>query len=306
MKKIDGHLHLVRSIAGFNANGRLNPLGKGRAVWDTGEELQLIPEGYGDEAFLVEDAIKLMATGGVERAVLLQGSLNGYQNAYTYQVTQSYPERFVGAFAIDPYTHNVEQIVKHHVEDLGFRIMKLEMSEGGGLQGYHEAFNLAEMSVLQNVFAYLATYEGVTVVVDYGDGDQTSHQPESIVKLAELYPKMTFVVAHLSFPHVDQLEELQETLELFKPFNNIYLDLSAIQDIDDDTEYPFPKSQKVVQLAVDIVGSEKLIWGSDAPLSATFNPYESLANWLEDSGLFTKKQLEDMYFNTAETVYFKR
>lgn len=304
MTRIDGHLHLVRNMAGFNGNGRLNALGDGRAVWDTGEELRVIPKGYGDETFLVADALRLMATGGVEKGVLLQGSLNGYQNAYTAEVVKQYPDKFVGAFGIDIFAQNVRQIVQYHVETLGFRVLKLEISAGGGLHGYHAAFNLATMPILTDIFNYIANFTGMTIVVDYGEYNQVSHQPAAIVALAERYPAMNFVVAHLSFPHVDQLDTLGQTLQVFSAFKNIYLDLSAIQDIDQDVIYPFPKSQKVVRLAVDIVGSDHLIWGSDAPLSATLNSYHKLANWLVESGEFTTTELADMYCKTAEKVYF--
>lgn len=305
MQKIDGHLHLVRSIAGFNGNGRLNPLGAGRAVWDTGEAFQLIPIGYGDEAFLAADAQRLMATGQVDKAVLLQGSLNGYQNAYTADVVAQYPDQFVGAFAIDPFTQQVHQIVRHHVEDLHFRIMKLEMSFGGGLHGYHDPFNLAKNPVLSEVFAYLNTFTGMTVVVDYGRGDEVSHQPTAIVALAQKYPQIDFVVAHLSFAQLDDLDNFDQTLQMFKPFENICLDLSAIQDINDETAMPFMKSEKLVRRAIDMIGADHLIWGSDAPLSATKNAYADLANWLEASGVFTEAELQAMYYGTAERVYFK-
>lgn len=305
MQRIDAHLHLVRSMAGFNGNGRLNPIGNGFGAWDTGETLRVIPEGYGDDTFLVKDAVRLMATGNVNRAVLLQGSLNGYQNAYTAEVVKQYPETFVGAFAVDPFAMNVDQIVKYHVETLGFRILKIEMSAGGGLHGYHVPFNLAEMPTLQRTFDYLASFAGGAIVVDYGDDDQISHQPDAIVTLAERYPNMNFVVAHLSFPHVARMAVLEETLHKFKPFENIYMDLSAIQDIDDDTVFPFPKSQQVVRAAVDVLGSNRLMWGSDAPLSATFNTYTDLASWLEVSGVFTEEEVADMSYHTAEKVYFK-
>lgn len=305
MKRIDAHLHLVRSMAGFNGNGRLNPIGNGYGAWDTGEELRVIPEGYGNDTFLVDDALRLMDTGNVTQAVLLQGSLNGYQNTYTAEVVKQFPETFVGAFAVDPFTVNLEAIVKHHIEDLDFRIMKIEMSTGGGLHGYHLPFNLAELPALQGVFNYLASFEGMTVVVDYGDDDQVSHQPEEIAKIAQRYPHIKFVVAHLSFPHVDRLDVLRETLALFKPFENIYLDLSAIQDIDNDTVFPFVKSQTVVRLAIDIIGSHRLMWGSDAPLSATFNTYTNLANWIEESHVFTEEEAAWMMYKTAENVYFK-
>ena len=54
MQKIDGHLHLVRSLAGAKGQGRLTPIGHGRAIWDDGEVIKLIPDGWGDANFLVE------------------------------------------------------------------------------------------------------------------------------------------------------------------------------------------------------------------------------------------------------------
>ena len=51
MKKIDAHLHLVRSLAGLNGQGRLTPLGNGRAIWDSGQVIKLIPDGWGDFLF---------------------------------------------------------------------------------------------------------------------------------------------------------------------------------------------------------------------------------------------------------------
>ena len=51
MKKIDGHFHLVRSIAGLSGQGRMTPLGNGKAIWDNGTFLKLIPNGWGDHDF---------------------------------------------------------------------------------------------------------------------------------------------------------------------------------------------------------------------------------------------------------------
>lgn len=83
MKKIDGHAHILNTIAGFNGKGRLNALGNGYAIWDDGELIKLIPDGYGDKDFTAEAFLKYMDANDVEKAVILQGHLNGYQNYYT-------------------------------------------------------------------------------------------------------------------------------------------------------------------------------------------------------------------------------
>ena len=53
------------------------------------------------------------------------------------------------------------------------------------------------------------------------------------------------------------------------------------------------------------MGAKRLIWGTDSPWSATFNTYNELATWLENVDIFTKEELEDVFYNNAQRVYFK-
>ncbi|HGC6792149.1 TPA: amidohydrolase family protein, partial [Streptococcus agalactiae] len=180
MKKIDGHAHIVDTIAGFNGKGRLNALGNGYAIWDDGDLIKLIPDEYGDKAFTAESFLKYMDANGVDKAVILQGHLNGYQNYYTHLAIKRYPERFTGAFSVDPFADNAMQIVKRHVEVLGFRAIKFEISQGGGIHGYRgqkTPFRLDTDPHVSRILTYLLDYPGFVVTVDYGNWDQISHQP---------------------------------------------------------------------------------------------------------------------------------
>ncbi|MCK8617114.1 amidohydrolase [Fructobacillus sp. M158] len=307
MKKIDGHLHLVKTIAGLNGKGRLNALGDGKAIWDDGTVIQLVPKGAGDDAFTAEAALSLMDQADVEKAVLLQGSLNGYQNYYSYQMVKKYPERFIAAFSVDPFADHALAIVKRHVEDLGFRAIKFEISQGGGLHGYHseKPFRLDTDAKVGQIFHYLAVFPGFTLTVDYGSSEQISYQPEAIANLAARYPLMDFVVCHLSFPAADHLHRLRAALELFAPYPNIVTDLSAIQDIIGETDFPYPKCREAVAIAKELLGPKRLIWGTDSPWSASFNSYENLANWLSASDLFSEDELADVLYHNADRIYFK-
>lgn len=304
MLTIDGHLHLIQSIAGSNGKGRLNALGNGEAIWDDGTKIQLMPPSFGDTSFTAEVALDILDAHNIQKAVLMQGSLNGYQNYYSYLATIKYPDRFVSSFAVDPFAQNSLAIVKHYIEELGVRILKLEISQAGGLTGFHMPFSLDTDPKCRQIFHFLSDYAGATVVIDYGDPEQLSYQPESIATLASRYPQLNFVVCHLSFPNADHLERLANALLQWQELDNIYTDLSAIQDIENDS-YPFLRCQKDVSLAKDILGAKRLIWGSDAPLSAVFNDYEVLATWLKDSNIFTPKELQDVMYNNALAVYFK-
>ena len=307
MQKIDGHLHLVRAMAGSKGQGRLNPLGNGYAIWDNGEIIHLIPESWGGDDFRVEKYLPVMKQENIAKAVLLQGTLNGYQNYYTYQVVKRYPQKFIGAFAVDPYDEFALDIVHRHVEDLCFRAIKFEISQGGGLHGFHRPFRLDLDNRCCQIFHYLADYPGFVVTIDYGAYDQTSYQPEAVVNLARNYPQMDFVVCHLSFPNADHPARLQNVLDQFAPLDNIYVDISAIQDIDGERrdDYPYPRCQKSVRMAKQALGSQRIIWGTDSPWSATFNSYHQLANWLADTDIFNADELADVMYNNANRVYFK-
>lgn len=307
MKKIEGHIHLVQSIAGAKGQGRLSPLGNGYAIWDDGEIIKLIPDGWGGDHFLAETYLPIMQQEGIEKAVILQGTLNGYQNYYTYQVVKKYPGKFIGAFSVDPYDEFAMKIVHRYVEQLGFRAIKFEISQGGGLHGFHRPFRLDIDNHCSQIFHYLADYPGFVVTVDYGSYDQTSYQPEAIVNLAQRYPQLDFVVCHLSFPNADHCDRLANALEQFAPLANIAVDISAIQDIDGETsgDFPYPRCQKTVTLAKKILGAKRIIWGTDSPWSATFNSYHQLATWLEKTTIFTPEELEDVMYNNANQIYFK-
>ncbi|MFS1663902.1 amidohydrolase family protein [Streptococcus sp. zg-JUN1979] len=307
MKKIDGHAHIVKAVAGFNGKGRLNPIGDGYTIWDDGELIKLIPDGYGTEDFSAEAFLTIMDEHHIDKAVILQGHLNGYQNYYTYLAMKRYPERFTGAFSVDPYAENAMQIVQRHVEQLGFRAIKFEISQGGGIHGYrtHTPFRLDTDPYVSRILSYLLDYPGFVVTTDYGNFDQISHQPDAIANLARLYPSLDFVVCHLSFPHADTPNRLRAELEMWQAFDNIYTDISAIQDIDRPDVFPFPKSEQNIRIAKEVLGAKRLIWGTDSPWSATFNTYEELATWLEHIDVFSQEELEDIFYHNAERVYFK-
>ena len=85
MKKIDAHLHLADVIAGYCRRGELRAIGQGKAMWGNGEVFQLIPAEYGDSwNFRAEKALELMDESGVERAVLMHGSMYGFQNGSVF------------------------------------------------------------------------------------------------------------------------------------------------------------------------------------------------------------------------------
>lgn len=48
--------------------------------------MELIPKGYGEKDFTAQSLLRLMNENNVKKAVLLQGSMYGFQNEYTYEM----------------------------------------------------------------------------------------------------------------------------------------------------------------------------------------------------------------------------
>lgn len=64
--------------------GELRAIGCGKAAWGNGD--------YGEFNFTAEKALTLMERYGVQRAVLMQGSMYGFQNRYHSELIPKYPD----------------------------------------------------------------------------------------------------------------------------------------------------------------------------------------------------------------------
>lgn len=302
MKIIDAHIHLVEKIAGFCRRGELRAIGNGKARWANGDVMDLIPSGYGDKDFTTEALIKFMDDNDIDKAILMQGSLYGFQNEYTYEACIKYPEKFKGACTVDPFAENYLEILNRFVHKLNFKIIKLELSSGGGLMGYHNKFSI-DGEKLDSIWK-IANDNNLVMVLDIGDYTMASYQPEAIRNMAIKYPNLQIVICHLTAPLIGQEEKLKETLNILN-VPNIAFDLAALPMINNTEKYPFPQTQKLIKIAKEIVGTSKLIYGSDSPMAARLNSYKELSNYLIESHIFTEEQLKDVFYNNALRIYFK-
>ncbi len=302
MKKIDAHLHVADIIAGYCRRGELRAVGNGKAMWGNGEEFQLIPAEYGDSwNFRAEKALELMDANEVERAVLMHGSMYGFQNQYHYQLLQQYPDRFCPSCTVDPYMTNHMETLKFYLEDLKFHLVKFEISSGGGLMGCHDAFSLVSDRMME-IYSVIEKNQGV-LAMDVGDITMPSHQPDSLARIADTFPGLKLVICHLLAPLEERKEEWRESLQLLKK-ENVWFDIAALPKIVGTDTYPYPRVQEIVREAMELLGMDRLLWGTDAPYAAVTDSYEHLADYLEKAKDFSKEELENIYYHNAYQVYF--
>ena len=300
MKFVDVHVHVVEHLRGFARRGEFRAIGGGRARWANGDVVDLIPPELGEYDVRGEKLYPFLKAQGVERAVLLQGSFYGFQNEYSLEVARQYPDMFVPACTADLFARESMEVLERFVCREGVRIVKFEVSDGGGMTGYHEPFRLDGPRMARQV--QLASENRCTLVLDIGGPGMDSFQPEAVAEIAKSHPDLKIVVCHLLAPTLADEAPFAEALRALR-LENVWFDISAVPWNVFPETYPYPTANRYVAMARDTVGGKKLLWGSDLPSPLTRDSYTHLWDYLQAGGLFTQDELRDIYYNNAFAAY---
>lgn len=301
MKIIDAHAHVVQCIAGTGSQGELRPCGGGKAVYATGSTIQMLPPEIGEYDASPEALLRVMDAHGVEKAVLLQGNYFGFQNLYTWEAAQAYPDRFAAAASYDPFSFQVEKIKAHLFDELGFKVVKLEMSSGSGLMANHTVVDL-DGEVMHRAYRHAAD-RGLIFVMDIGRPGSVSWQVDALSRAVARYPEMKFVLCHLLAPQLGDGETLKRALDKLA-LPNVWFDLAALCLNSRPETYPYPTARGYLRDAVDIVGADRLLWGSDMPSAMTRDSYRHLIDFAALHPGLTDREKEDILYNNAQKLFF--
>ncbi|HRY20446.1 MAG TPA: amidohydrolase family protein, partial [Flexilinea sp.] len=84
---------------------------------------------------------------------------------------------------------------------------------------------------------------------------------------------------------------------------NVYLGISAMPILLNDP-YPCNAANDLLKRIVKLIGSNKLIWGTDAPTTLKMYTYRQLIDWvLIHSDFISEVEKENILFNNAEKLY---
>jgi len=274
---VDAHAHIFREMQGHTATGPTRSLPFGKVQCGDGSVIRLLPPlSPGPAAFPPESLLQHMDWAGVDKAVLLQAPFYGDVNEYVHDAVTRWPDRFIGSGQVDPRAANARETFRRITDDFGFRILKFEMSPGTGLLGLYPDLTLDDDSM-----AWLweeADRGRMAIALDLGDAASPSYQTGQLARILEQYRNVKIVIAHLARPPMDKeddsrLDALWREQILLARHPNVWLDLSALPERHHSETYPFPSACRYVLRAAEMVGPQKLLWGSDAPgllLRATY------------------------------------
>jgi predicted TIM-barrel fold metal-dependent hydrolase len=254
----------------------------------------------GDRAFTDDALAALLEKNGVRKAILLQGSLYGFQNDYAWEAARRRPNLFVPAATLDPFCKDADKLLDRFLRIKKYPIIKFEVSSGGGLMSYHSNFAL-DGPVFADLFAAIHG-AGAALVLDIGGPGMASFQPEAVAAVAKRYPALRIVMCHLLAPQAGDEVPLTAGLKTLA-LPNVWFDLAALPWCLYPETYPYPTARSFIALAKKIVGAEKLIWGTDAPYALTREDYAGQSRYIEEAGLFTDNEQEKVFCQNAEAAY---
>ena len=215
---------------------------------------------------------------------MLQGPFYGQADAYVASAVRKWPDRFIGAFAPDPLASDAKSRFKQCVQDFGFCIVKFELTEPTGLCGRYP-----DLRIDAPQFSWMfeaAERDKLVFTFDLGNIGSRAYQTDAVAAIADRYPRLQIVIAHLAQPPIRDPDNAELNAEwqrqiLLGRKANVAFDLSALpayaQEFD---EYPYHGALAYIRRAVDLIGAAKLMWGTDVPGLLTSGSYRQLLNYL--------------------------
>jgi predicted TIM-barrel fold metal-dependent hydrolase len=202
-------------------------------------------------------------------------------NHYTAAVSRRYPDKFIPFTVIDNkpgyWTANGVKGFKEHV--YGQRILR----DSKGVETFSKDF--------KETYAYMEKHR-VPLLLHSGT-NRVQRLRQDIFKDT---PDLLVILAHLGadFPeannHRPRIEQVKDTLTALEDYPTLYFDISAITDID------------ILLTSLEIVGSEKLIFGSDFPFA---KPIETLRLLKSIKGLSAGDLENILYNNIIKLLQFQ-
>lgn len=272
---IDAHAHLWKKQAGIVNGKPVYDIGGGKSYFG-GEIKQMMPAYMTDGENNVERIIANMDYAQVSGAVITQEYIDGNQDAYLLEAKAKYTDRI--------------KICALYEEK--------EMGDISGFDGIKIcAGRLADKNLLNHLYPFeLADRYGKFISIDLADGDEQCAMMEEIIAK---FPNLRIAIGH--FAMVTR-EGWLEQIKLAK-HKNVFIESGGITWLFNYEFYPYPSAVDAINEAADLVGFEKLMWGSDYPRTMTAITYKMSCDFIEKTDKISEENKKLFLGENARNFY---
>ena len=262
---IDAHSHLWLKQDTTVDGRRILSLKNGRSIF-MDEEVQMIPPFIIDGRNTAEVFLSNMDYAQVGGAVVVQELIDGCQNDYLADVQKRYPDRF---FCMG-MAWNADEA--QAVIDMGLK--------GIAYPGHRMTEPLTE---LMPVFK-LMEQQGLVLSMCLGDNEA---QIAEMAEVIQECPQLKVAIGHFGMPTTPSF---RSQVLLARQGDNVMVESGGITWLYNPEFYPYPTAIRRIREAADLVGWERLMWGSDYPRTITAITYRMSYDFVEKSTELTAEE----------------
>jgi uncharacterized protein len=193
--------------------------------------------------------VEKLNKAGVDKAVIFPFVEGEFSNDVMDQYAKEFPDRLIPYCSVNPWLR--EAAVKEVERCLGklkFKGIKLHPT----LHGFH----LSDRSLVGPIFEVAQKYN--VPIISHGAADLFNAPPE-FAEIARNFPKVPLLMAHCGF-----FWSVDQAIGYAKEIPNLYLEASRVPVCE-------------LKQAVDVLGPEKVIWGTDSPFVDYEFEYKKMA-----------------------------
>lgn len=286
---IDAHSHLWLKQDTVVEGLPIRTLENGRSLF-MGEVRQMLPPFMTDGVNSAEVFLSNMDYAQVSAAVVTQEFIDGFQNDYLAEVAARYPDRFfvcgMCEFRKPGYLDQARQLIAKGFKGIKIPAQRLLLKEG------RVRLNGEEMMQM----FHLMEQNGVLLSIDMADGDTQVGELEEVI---QEYPKLKVAIGHFGMVTRPQWKE-QIKLACHP---HVRIESGGITWLFNDEFYPFKGAVRAIREAAELVGFEKLMWGSDYPRTITAITYRMSYDFVSKSAELTEREKALFLGENARSFY---
>ncbi len=258
---IDAHAHLwLQQYAEVPGGGRVRQLRNGRADF-FGEERQMLPPFMIDGRNSAEVFLSNMDYAQVAAAVVTQEFIDGNQNGYLEDVQTRYPDRFLCCgmchYLRPGFVEEAAKLIERGFKAIAIPAHRLPLE--GDSRIWLNSGEMLEMFRLMEK-------NGIILSITLADGDLQVKEMEDVISAC---PDLKIAIGHFGMV---TCPGWQEQIKLAR-HPNVMIESGGITWLFNSEFYPFDGAVSAIKEAADLVGMEKLMWGSDYPRTITAITY---------------------------------
>jgi predicted TIM-barrel fold metal-dependent hydrolase len=275
---IDAHSHLWLKQDTTVDGKRILSLKNGRSIF-MDEEVQMLPPFMIDGQNTAEVFLSNMNYAQVGAAVVVQEVIDGCQNAYLTKVQQQYPDRFF-CMGMAWNTDEAQAVIDAGLKGIAFPGHRI-----------HES-----LLTLMPVFK-LMEGRGMVLSRCLADDEEQIGQMSEVIQEC---PDLKVAIGHFGMPST---ASFRSQVLLARQGQNVMVESGGITWLYNSEFYPFPTAIRRIREAADLVGMDRLMWGSDYPRTITAITYRMSYDFVEKSSELTDSEKAMFLGGNAKSFY---